>query len=351
LSYTRVSELETRIYSRQLLKYSNLGLDGESDADVISVVTGALVLGGAASGALISQDLPAPDIVRWTLSLLCIFSPFGFLALGLATPAVVQRGVAAVRYVVSPAYRARMLRHEAGHFLLGHLVGLPVVAYSTNAGSSAVECADPEPSAELEDDEILNRLAVVSLAGIVAECLCFGKATGGLADLSQLQLAQYRARTGDRPRDERDEDEKNRVRWAALQAYTLLHGNGAAFERLAVAMAAGLSVSECEAALEGLQPVRARPGAAELAYSYADGEWPVERQAKAATREAKAARKAAEGSVVVDDDASAGVRARALLERARAIVTRDPSLSAAVVAALGAVGVCLEAVVKGTPMH
>jgi hypothetical protein len=252
LSFTRVSELEARIYSRQLVKYSNLGLDGESDMQAISVATGGLLVFGAVGGAIAAQDMPGPDILRWCTSTAFIFSPYAFLSLGLTAPSIVQRGVAAVRSALSPEYRARMLRHEAGHFLVGHIVGLPVVGYATNAASSAVECAEPsadDGAPPIDADEALNRFAVVSLAGVVAECLCFGKAEGGLADLSQLNAAQVRTRYQAKAEgSEREDSEQNRVRWAAVQAYALLHSNGPAFERLVSAMQAGLPVAECEAA-------------------------------------------------------------------------------------------------------
>lgn len=42
------------------------------------------------------------------------------------------------RYVF-PTYGKRMVQHEAGHFLIGHLLGLPIRGYSTNAIRNAVE--------------------------------------------------------------------------------------------------------------------------------------------------------------------------------------------------------------------
>lgn len=346
LSYQRVSELEARIYSRQLLKYGNLGLNGESDVQAASAVTGALVVGGAASGAIVLQELPGPDIVRWCVSALLICSPYYFLGLGLTSPGLVEKGISAAKRLVSPAYRARMLRHEAGHFLAGYLVGLPVVSYTANAAASAVECGPPvgaprgdgaEAVADVSAEDALNRLAVVSLAGIVAECLCFGQAEGGLADLSQLNTAQARSRSvGDG--EERDNDERNRVRWAAVQAYALLHGNGAAFERLVRAMDASATVAQCEAALEGHG--HGEPGGASAGpWAFAAEGWPVERKAKEASRP-KAA-----------PDAEEPVGARALVQRALGVATRDPYLSATVVAMLGAVALVLEAVGKGTPLH
>ena len=158
---------------------------------------------------------------------------------------------------------------------------------------------------------------------------------------------------------ERGEDERNRVRWAAVQAYALLHGNGAAFERLVRAMGADLAVRDCEAAIDGereRERGRAPPAAfapaalaEELAepWAYANGQWPVERRAKASARAHKSEARSVAGSA---DDATAAAALNAAVRRARDVVTRDPQLSAAVVAMIGAVSLVAEAVAKGTPL-
>lgn len=356
LNYARVSEPEARLWSRKLLTTSNLGLDGESDVEIISSVTNALVVAGAAGGAIVSQELPGPEILRWTASAMLICSPFAFLSLGLASPKYFQRGVSSARRLVSPAYRARMLRHEAGHFLAGHLVGLPVLAFSVNAAESAVECgpADGE-ECDPADEEMLHRLAVVSLAGIVAECLCFGKAEGGLADLSQLSMAQGRARSalgadasaqGRTPRAcERESSERNLVRWAAVQAYALLHSNGDAFERLVRALEAGLPLDACLVALEDAAAAGPHPQAMQ-AWAFDGSEWPVERSARIASAQRKSAQHAAS-----DRSGAAEARWRQAWTRLRAFTSREPSLAAGIVAGAAALGLVAEAVANGTPLR
>jgi len=377
IAYSRVSELEAKMFTKNLVAYENLGLDGEADAQLISSVTTGLVFAGAAGGALVIQELPGPDIIRWSLSASLICSPYAFLSLGLATPRFLQGGVARVRSIVSPEYRERMLRHEAGHFLVGHLVGLPVASYSAAAAESAVEVAlndgtragtrehGGEAGPAEDPEELLNALAIVSLAGVVAECLCFGKAEGGLADLSQLQqfqdslLPRAAMAAADnkeerkRQRRRRDEDQRNRVRWAAVQAYLLLHENGALFERLVQAMGRNASPEECICAMNAPgddQAGLARgPGTGELggtqpwSFCAADGSWPVERTQAGRMSRAKEEREALAGGT--------GSELRAAVGKARDLVTRDPSLSAAVVAMLGATALVVEAVAKGQPLH
>lgn len=55
------------------------------------------------------------------------------------TPPYTRSTAAQVQRLVLPKYRTRMLRHEAGHFLVGYLCGLPVEAYTANAVRNAVQ--------------------------------------------------------------------------------------------------------------------------------------------------------------------------------------------------------------------
>ena len=96
------------------------------------------------------------------------------------------------RRAISAEYSERLVRHEAGHFLVGYAMGLPVDAYrADDPVRNAVQFVDPRPAGAwrgLEHEDV-DRLCAVSLAGVVAEAMRFGDGVGGVADLGQLQGA------------------------------------------------------------------------------------------------------------------------------------------------------------------
>lgn len=189
----------------------------------------------------------------------------GLVGFGIGNTEKLQAFLVTVQRQIFPVYRQRMVQHEAGHFLMAHLLGFPIAGYSTNAVKNAVEFyplndkdAGKNKAQMLGfdrqtfsvDDSILERmrpqtndapffgpggsgavdletqsvfrnaknytnnpflkiatenqprnswpfrgfdhgtidkLAVVSVAGVCSEIMSFGYAEGGVADFSQLQ--------------------------------------------------------------------------------------------------------------------------------------------------------------------
>lgn len=152
----------------------------------------------------------------------------------------------------SDDYRARILRHEAGHFLAAHLLNIPVTGYSLSAwealrqgqpGRGGVSFAPLEPGPETPvDQQLLDRFCTVWMAGSAAELLSYGNAEGGGDDRQKLRSIWAQLR--------RDQDGALKERWAALQAKTLLEENWAAFEALVQAMEQRASVADCCAAID-----------------------------------------------------------------------------------------------------
>ena len=89
----------------------------------------------------------------------------------------------------------------------------------------------------------LENYSCISLAGLCSEYLKFGKAEGGLADISQLD-AMYKGLGFSQSKADSE------VRWAVLNTISMLRRHTQAHERLAEAMSGGASVGQCIALLE-----------------------------------------------------------------------------------------------------
>lgn len=134
------------------------------------------------------------------------------------------------------------------------------------------------------DTDTLDRIAVVSMAGAIAEVLEFGSAEGGLADLAQLRemlaLAARQRSGGSQVSSAQWVQERDaRVRWACVAASTILQNHQASLEAVVDAMDRGDSVGECVRALE------ACADATEAEANYSTTKWkPRQRQRPESSR-------------------------------------------------------------------
>jgi hypothetical protein len=163
----------------------------------------------------------------------------------------------------SPDYRQRIVHHEAGHFLVAHLLEIPITGYTLNAwdawragipGNGGVVFEATEIEAEMAQGTLsaqqLNRYSTVWMAGIAAEQLVYGNSQGGQDDWLKLQQLWQQL---NRPLAEAT----LKRRWSVLQAKTLLEREATAYQALVTAMAEGASVESCQAVIEqnrGLNP-------------------------------------------------------------------------------------------------
>lgn len=170
------------------------------------------------------------------------------LGIGSTSPGLLQAAISSFS-VVFPDYQERIARHEAAHFLIAYLLGLPILGYSLDIGKEHVNLIDDRLekllySGQLDAKEI-DRLAVVSMAGLAAEGLTYDKVVGQSADLFTLQRFINRTK----PQLSKDQ-QQNLTRWAVLFAASLLKNNKSIHEALMASMAKKASVLECIQTIE-----------------------------------------------------------------------------------------------------
>lgn len=159
----------------------------------------------------------------------------------------------------SPEYRDRIIHHEAGHFLVAHLLGIPVTGYTLSAweawkqgqpGQGGVTLNDAELADQLQEGKItaqmLDRYCTIWMAGIAAENLVFQNTQGGLDD--QSKLAGVLTNLGFS-----ESVCQQKQRFHTLQAKTLLQENWASYEVLVKAMQQRASVTDCQSVIQSAQ--------------------------------------------------------------------------------------------------
>lgn len=165
----------------------------------------------------------------------------------------------------SPAHRDRVIRHEAGHFLAAHDLGIPITGYALTAweafrqgqpGNGGVQFDAQEIEAAVRQGNIparlLDRYCTVWMAGMAAEVMAYGDFQGG-ADDRQI-LRSLLKQLGFTP-----EASQQKERWAALRAKALLRDRQDAYDALVAAMERRAAVDEC---LQAIGPVPSIPTAA-----------------------------------------------------------------------------------------
>jgi len=173
------------------------------------------------------------------------------------------------RSVVRPDYGKLVMEHEAGHFLVGYLLGNPIQSCLLSAwaalkdgrffgGGAAggtviydTELAQLESGKKTEGDlscACLDRYSIVNMAGIAAEAMSRGAAEGGQGDEQSLMLLLFSTDGGKTWPMEKIESQQ---RWAAAQAYLLLKEHESAYKALCKALSEGASTGEAIMAIEG----------------------------------------------------------------------------------------------------
>jgi len=235
----------------------SLGIGGDGDVkfEDFQDLTIAVVLGSTLLGILALAALP-PNVGA-TFTYLFALIPIGFIGIGSVAPGIIASVIVASRggnREDDDARRERICRHEAGHFLCGYMCGLPVREYVIDS-DSGVACVEFHPTSSssssstdgtgaLSDADIAH-LSVVAMSGSVAEIMKYGRATGGEADLIELQNC-FR-RSGEFIGAARQQD---LTRWGALTSYGIIKSNNGKYEALVKAFGEGRSLADCVSIIE-----------------------------------------------------------------------------------------------------
>ncbi len=155
----------------------------------------------------------------------------------------------------SPEYRERILHHEAGHFLVAYVLGVPVKGYTLSAwealkqkqkGSGGVTFDDVELLSQFDSGtittRILERYYTIWMAGIAAEKLVYSNANGGADDKNKIIGVLKSLGCSESICNQKQ-------RFSILQAKTLLENNFTAYQALVDTMRERATVEECQKVL------------------------------------------------------------------------------------------------------
>mmetsp|Transcript_7999 Transcript_7999/g.25526 ORF Transcript_7999/g.25526 Transcript_7999/m.25526 type:complete len:293 (+) Transcript_7999:81-959(+) len=222
-----------------------LGLRGQKDQDdTFGLIAGIAVAGVVTSSVIEASSLP--PVAKLPLGAVCSLAPFLALAAGVAVPQAMQASVTALRRL-DPAYRRRQNFHEAGHFLVGHLLGLEVAEFNAaSADGAGAQVAFAGPEARARTHDVVDGLTVLAMAGVAAEVLACGSAEGGHADVAQLKGMLAIASPPVTEACAVDD----RIRWATLMALTMLQNHRPCLEALAERFEVAQDAGECIRLLE-----------------------------------------------------------------------------------------------------
>lgn len=180
---------------------------------------------------------------------------FGVLSLATLDSFSLQgRGVTLLLDLLAGArsdHRDRVIRHEAGHFLVAYFLGIPITGYTLTAweafkqkqpglGGVTFDTETLSPDA-LNVGELrltLERFCTVWMAGIAAETVVYSSAEGGQDD-------RYKLREALTLFDRSPSEFQLKERWATRQAQTIIQEHWQSYEALVVAMEQRASVAEC----------------------------------------------------------------------------------------------------------
>lgn len=131
--------IQTRMVNKRYSIMEVIDLAGDKDADRATLAVGSVFVGSTLSALVTNQNLPGPEILRFIVVWIFSFAPLALIGYGIADVDRLQTVLVGIQRQFFPVYRRRMIEHEAGHFLMAHLLGWPVSGYTANAVKNAVQ--------------------------------------------------------------------------------------------------------------------------------------------------------------------------------------------------------------------
>lgn len=217
----------------------------------IKVLIGSTV--GATLWAVLSDAVGIDAGIRFTGTYLFAGIPIAVVAIGSTAPGILFLPIEAFRAATAgeEAKRTRaerVCKHEAAHLLCAHVLGLPVAEVVAEEVGPRVVVFDEEAVQRpgvLVNKEQVSPLAVVALAGLMAEADAYGQALGATEDLKVLNSMLIRCTPAISVKEQQD-----LTRYAALMAWTIIKKHAKAFDAITAALAAGKGVGDCLEAAE-----------------------------------------------------------------------------------------------------
>ena len=105
--------IQTRLVNKKYNIMELIELSGNRDADRVSLAVLCIMVASTASALVANQNLPGPEILRFIVVWAFSFAPLFFVGYGIRDASKLQALLVSVQRALFPAYRKRMLQHEA----------------------------------------------------------------------------------------------------------------------------------------------------------------------------------------------------------------------------------------------
>lgn len=141
--------------------------------------------------------------------------------------------------------RKRVAYHEAGHFLVGYLLGFDIEGYTLPSPRAVLQQKEEVPGVrfgECRASGDAHKVSAVGMAGIAGEVLKYGTSEGGAEDMADVSRGIKGCYGSVKVQEA---TRKGIVRWGLIEAVKLLREHVEAHERLCEAMLAGRTTQQC----------------------------------------------------------------------------------------------------------